>query len=285
MGESEWSDIKFLANGKPIYAHRCILSARSTYFSAMFRSGGLDGNRGEVVEVQVPDSYVGLLRVLVWIYCGNLAESNSDALLEDMLAADRYALFDMKRTCESMIVGTPENAASVLDVACTVNAERLKVESMSVLARNLVDCAEPDGGDSLRELAVRVPDVMPTLMDMIVEKEHHRRGVMGGVNEVEQLVVEVGLAGGRDLNITDNVKETLRKGLKRKKEREAEAAKGMTGGEVKGPIPLGFLIAMTASFIAYTFVGKMIVLGPLVPIVNTVFFAFFVVKLCAGLKN
>ncbi|GMH56388.1 hypothetical protein TL16_g02122 [Triparma laevis f. inornata] len=285
LGESEWADIKFMANGKPIYAHRCILSARSTYFSAMFRSGGLDGNRGEVVEVQVPDSYVGLLRVLVWIYCGNLAESNSDALLEDMLAADRYALFDMKRTCESMIVVTTENAASVLDVACTVNAERLKVESMSVLVRNLVDCTEPDGGDSLRELATRVPDVMPTLMDMIVEKEHHRRGVMGGVNEVEQLVVEVGLAGGRDLNVTDDVKETLRKGLKKKKEREAEAAKGMTGGEVKGPIPLSFLIMMTACFIAYTFVGKMIVLGPLVPIVNTIFFAFFVVKLCAGLKN
>lgn len=126
---------------------------------------------------------------------------------------------------------------------------------------------------------------MPILMDMIVEKEHHRRGVMGGVNEVEQLVVEVGLAGGRDLNVTDDVKETLRKGLKKKKEREAEAAKGMTGGEVKGPIPLSFLIMMTACFIAYTFVGKMIVLGPLVPIVNTIFFAFFVVKLCAGLKN
>ena len=284
LGESEWADVKFVANGKPIYAHRCILSARSTYFSAMFRSGGMEDSGGEAVEVRVPDSYVGLLRVLVWIYCGNLAESGTDALLEDLLAADRYALFDMKRVCESMIKVTPENAASVLDVASVVRADRLKWESLSVLSRNLVECSA-DGGDSLSELGNRVPEAMPVLMDLIFDRDLHKKTTGGGVNEIEQLVVEVGLAAGRELTVTEEVKETIRKGLKKKKDRENEAAKGMTGGEVKSPVSLGFLLVATACFLAYTYVGKMLVLGPIIPIINVLFFLGFTIKLCLGLRN
>lgn len=56
LGESEYADIKFVANGKPIYAHRCILAARSAYFSSMFRSIEMSGGKkNKVVEVVVPD--------------------------------------------------------------------------------------------------------------------------------------------------------------------------------------------------------------------------------------
>lgn len=260
------------------------MSARSTYFSAMFRSGGMEEGGDEAVEVVVPDSYVGLLRVLVWIYCGNLAESGSDALLEDLLAADRYALFDMKRVCESMIKVTPENAASVLDVASVVKADRLRMESLGVLSRNLVECSA-DGGDSLRELGNRVPEAMPVLMDMIFDRDLHRKGVSGGINEVEQLVVEVGLAAGWELKVTEDVKGIMRKGLKKKKEREAAAAATMMGGDVKGPVPLGFLLLATACFMGYTVVGRIVVLGPLVPVINIIFFMLFMIKLCSGLRK
>lgn len=37
LGLMEHADVKFLADGKPIYAHRAILSCRSEYFAAMFR--------------------------------------------------------------------------------------------------------------------------------------------------------------------------------------------------------------------------------------------------------
>jgi len=52
LGESEYADIKFMANGKPIYAHRCILAARSSYFSGMFRSIEMSKGKKEVVEVR-----------------------------------------------------------------------------------------------------------------------------------------------------------------------------------------------------------------------------------------
>ena len=225
LGESEYADVKFVANGKFIYAHRCILAARSSYFSGMFRSGSFDAGSGKrrkgMLEIQVPDSYVGLLRVLVFVYCGNLADSNADAVLEDLLAADRYALFDMKRSCESTIKVTASNAAAVLDVACVLDASRLKAEAASVLARRLRECSEPDGGESLRELCKRVPpEVMPRVMDMIMEREQHHREARGGINKVEKLVVELGVMAGREIGITEEVREKARAGLRKKKERE-----------------------------------------------------------------
>merc|ERR1719502_969998 len=38
LGDQHWADVCFLADGKPIYAHRCVLMARCAYFAAMFRS-------------------------------------------------------------------------------------------------------------------------------------------------------------------------------------------------------------------------------------------------------
>jgi hypothetical protein len=39
LGDQHWADVCFLADNKPIYAHRCVLMGRSKYFAAMFRSG------------------------------------------------------------------------------------------------------------------------------------------------------------------------------------------------------------------------------------------------------
>lgn len=37
LGSMEHADVKFIAGGRPIYAHRAVLSCESEYFSAMFR--------------------------------------------------------------------------------------------------------------------------------------------------------------------------------------------------------------------------------------------------------
>lgn len=37
LGSMEHADVKFLAGGKPIYAHRSVLACQSEYFAAMFR--------------------------------------------------------------------------------------------------------------------------------------------------------------------------------------------------------------------------------------------------------
>jgi alpha-tubulin suppressor-like RCC1 family protein len=97
LGDSNWSDVKFIAEGKAIHAHMSVLSASSEYFAKMF-SFGLDDGQRESLEVVVPDAYVGMLRMLLWIYTGYIDSSDESIVLEDLMAADRFQLLEMKRS-------------------------------------------------------------------------------------------------------------------------------------------------------------------------------------------
>jgi len=142
-----WADLKLVAGGRTIYAHRAVLAAASSYFRAMFRAmaslheprsssdrrgGGDDDDEDEetsagpgVLEIVVPDSYVGMLRVLLWVYTGKLEEGNFDSVLEDLIAADRFQLLCMKRACESAVVVDASNCVAALEIATVTNASRL----------------------------------------------------------------------------------------------------------------------------------------------------------------
>lgn len=71
-----------------------MLECRSEYFTAMFRSGMSESTDAaeELVGVIVPDSYVGFLRLLTFLYTSTLPEGSSDVLLDDLLTADRSSM-------------------------------------------------------------------------------------------------------------------------------------------------------------------------------------------------
>ena len=46
VGDSEFADVRFIAEGRAIVAHRFILESRCAYFRAMFRSGMAESGRG-----------------------------------------------------------------------------------------------------------------------------------------------------------------------------------------------------------------------------------------------
>ena len=68
VGDREFSDVRFIAEGRTVSAHRFVLESRSEYFRAMFRSGmtaeaaNLGGNR--TIDVVVP----GMLASNIYIY-------------------------------------------------------------------------------------------------------------------------------------------------------------------------------------------------------------------------
>ena len=68
----------------------------------MFRSSMREGSGGtgaggednlaatQVLEIEVPDSYIVLLRLLLYLYSGMVGMGNNDLLVEDLVAAGQY---------------------------------------------------------------------------------------------------------------------------------------------------------------------------------------------------
>jgi hypothetical protein len=139
VGDPQYADIRFIVEGRFLYAHRFILEARSSYFRAMFRSGMLEAFavNGKPTDILVPDSFVCLLRMLIFLYTDLLPEGNDSSLLEDLITADRYQLSDMKCVCESMLVPTKTNWLEVLRVADLVNSSRLREETICFIRDHL----------------------------------------------------------------------------------------------------------------------------------------------------
>ena len=149
VGDPQHADVRFFAEGKSIYAHRFVLEARCGYFRALFRSGMQDAEVDEAgkLDVIVPDSFVGFLRFVIFLYTNTLPDGSDLALLEDLLVADRYGATDMTRLCESMLGPTPTNWIDLLRAAHLVRSNRLIVEVEGWLRDNLHELRAPDADD------------------------------------------------------------------------------------------------------------------------------------------
>jgi len=95
IGDPQFADVRFIIEGKTIAAHRFILEARSEYFKKMFKSGfsesknGTSGGINKMVDVVIPGSFVGFLRLLLFMYTSTLPDGSDAALLEDLETANR----------------------------------------------------------------------------------------------------------------------------------------------------------------------------------------------------
>ena len=105
----------------------------------MFRSGmmeSVDQPQESAISVVVPDSYVGFLRLLTFLYTNCLPEGANDILLDDLLTADRYNLTDMRLYCESMIRIDSGNWFDVMRAARSIDSQRLIRDVLSFLREN-----------------------------------------------------------------------------------------------------------------------------------------------------
>lgn len=90
IGDPQFADVRFIIEGKTIAAHRFILEARSDYFKKMFRSGFAESDgSNRMVDVVIPGSFVGFLRLLLFMYTSTLPDGSDAALLEDLETANR----------------------------------------------------------------------------------------------------------------------------------------------------------------------------------------------------
>jgi alpha-tubulin suppressor-like RCC1 family protein len=254
LGDQHWADVCFLADNKPVYAHKCVLMARSEYFAAMFRSSMAESETQRMTgmaEVVVPDSHVVMLRILLYVYSGAVAATSDQALMEDMVAADRYGLLRMKLLCENMITVTTDNCAQILELSDLVQTPRLKELALHFITdrrhvaqveatdddeahatTNLAKIAQTDGFSSLQKRA-------PHMMTMVLRRLQNQ----------SQLA------------------------LQQKLERDFVLKQQEVGNEEfmeKQPVPIVPLLLVIAAAYAYAVVSKYTMLGNLVPALNIV---------------
>jgi len=244
VGDPEFADVRFVAEGRALVAHRFILESRCEYFRVMFRSGmseGAGGGGEGMVDVVVPDTFVGFLRLLIFIYTDTLPDGSDTALMEDLLSADRYNVPDMKVLCESMLVPSAANWLTLLSISDMLNSANLRLQ---------VECFLRDNFSLIGRDATYRVDEETSRPVMEILKEHHPtlvERVFELRREAYPLPPSQLLIAQTNVNI------------------KAEAKK------IDLPFPIWALVASIVAFYILTQIGNVIVIGPIMPFVNGLF--------------
>jgi alpha-tubulin suppressor-like RCC1 family protein len=164
VGDPQYADIRFITQGRTLFAHRAVLEARSVYFRSMFRSGMMESFvvNGKPTDIVVPDRFVCLLRMMIFIYTDILPEGSDEALLEDLVTADRYQIMDMRCLCENMLVPTKDNWRELLQVAESIHSSRLKSETVGFLRNHLGEAYLSGSTEDIEQF----PGVMEDILRM-----------------------------------------------------------------------------------------------------------------------
>jgi hypothetical protein len=139
VNNSQFHDVIFMLDDKPVYAWRGILSARSDYFRAMFdKLIWKESSETSIPVLHVP--YRTFLAVIVYIYTG---EIDSPITVEDALlllaAANKYILPRLKTLCEIILVKelTVENVFSIFRHADLHMSSFLHKACVQFIAENI----------------------------------------------------------------------------------------------------------------------------------------------------
>eukprot|EP01025_Chloroclados_australasicus_P029931 TRINITY_DN2991_c1_g3_i1.p1 TRINITY_DN2991_c1_g3~~TRINITY_DN2991_c1_g3_i1.p1 ORF type:complete len:783 (-),score=114.99 TRINITY_DN2991_c1_g3_i1:1875-4223(-) len=124
VNNSKLSDVTFLVENQPFYAHRIALSAASECFNAMFVG---NYRENECKEIPIPDcSWEVFEAIMVYIYTGTV-EVPQKIAQELLRASDYYILDGLKRLCENTLMEeiTPETVADIYSLAERCRANQL----------------------------------------------------------------------------------------------------------------------------------------------------------------
>ncbi|XP_071042731.1 speckle-type POZ protein-like [Parasteatoda tepidariorum] len=123
---SKFTDVELVVEGESFYAHRFILSARSSVFKNMFQTDTFKSKNGRVeitnVDVESMDDF------LKYLYTGSLDELDFDDAIKLFVAADNYMIPELKKECVTRLKKnvTPSNVCDLMNLSKTHQDETLK---------------------------------------------------------------------------------------------------------------------------------------------------------------
>eukprot|EP00118_Oscarella_pearsei_P017562 m.174896 g.174896 ORF g.174896 m.174896 type:complete len:310 (+) comp39118_c3_seq3:440-1369(+) len=125
VNNPEMSDVTFIVEGKPFYAHRIILVAASSKFKEMLSGRASENTK---TKIEIPNLKYGVFKSLIhYLYQGNHYELNMspENVMEIIQAANFFLLDGLQRRCEifSTDLLTPQNALELYRHAKRFGAE------------------------------------------------------------------------------------------------------------------------------------------------------------------
>lgn len=138
LNNEKFSDVKFIVDGKNIYAHKNILANKSEVFAAMFEHDMME-NLQNTVEIE-DISYDVLNEMFRFIYSGkiNNMKTTAGGLC---VAAERYALQELKIICADYLCSSLSiyNCVKLLEFANTYNIDKLKTKALDFIVLHSKD--------------------------------------------------------------------------------------------------------------------------------------------------
>ncbi|XP_063052676.1 ankyrin repeat and BTB/POZ domain-containing protein 2 isoform X2 [Engraulis encrasicolus] len=101
LNNQEMSDVTFVVEGKPFYAHRVLLITASDRFKSLLAQSGSDGSQSK--DIEISDVKYNTFQVMMsYLYCGGTEalKTNVSNMLELLSAASLFQLGALQRHCE-----------------------------------------------------------------------------------------------------------------------------------------------------------------------------------------
>lgn len=175
------SDLTFVVEGQPFYAHRLPLCAASDTFRAMFDGSYREGERDAKIDIPniTRDVFSAMMRC---IYTGKV-EVTPDIAQELLRAADQYLLEGLKRLCEAAIGDglCLDNLLAVYDLAETYHAPALGHACVLFALKHYTDIVAASGSPGFTALITRMRDSAKAYFDAALRpKAKAEDSTMGG---------------------------------------------------------------------------------------------------------
>ncbi|KAL2088352.1 hypothetical protein ACEWY4_015251 [Coilia grayii] len=167
LNNQEMSDVTFVVEGRPFYAHRVLLMSVSDRFKALLGPSPSSGRPGHKHIPVTNVSYTTFQRMMSYLYCGGsecLSAPLTD-LLELLAMADSFQVGALKRQCEMMCADHIEldNAVHLYLKARTCGARELAVFCEGYILQRMPDFLEKEDFQSLLQSSSGSTAVGPQL--------------------------------------------------------------------------------------------------------------------------
>ncbi|CAL8359948.1 unnamed protein product [Lota lota] len=148
LNNQEMSDVTFIVEGKPFYAHRVLLITASDRFKSLLVSSGSDGN--PVKRIEISDVKYSIFQIMMsYLYCGGTEslKTNVGALLELLSAASVFQLGALQRHCELICSQhiTLKNAVNIYRTAKAHGSVELSAFCEGYFLQNMSALLEREG--------------------------------------------------------------------------------------------------------------------------------------------